>query len=150
MRLPKTLEKIIGVLTIAGLSLIPLKKANADIYFYGNAGLEMGGIPIATALSLQTGLPVVFVRKQAKEYGTCKLAEGTDIAGKKLCVIEDVITTGGQVILSTNDLRGFGAEVQHVLCVIERGENSKEILGKEGLTLSSLFTMAELKASVSE
>lgn len=59
------------------------------------AGLEMGGIPIATALSLKTGIPAVFVRKKAKEYGTCKLAEGMDIEDKRVCIIEDVVTTGG-------------------------------------------------------
>ena len=112
------------------------------------AGLEMGGIPIATALSLKTGLPVVFVRKKAKEYGTCKLAEGTDINGKNVCVIEDVITTGGQVVLSTGDLRGFGAIVENVLCVIERDIKGKENLEKSGLMLHSLFTMQELKESV--
>lgn len=112
------------------------------------AGLEMGGIPIATALSLKTGIPAVFVRKTAKEYGTCKLAEGMDIERKKLCVIEDVITTGGQVVLSTNDLRGFGAIVDNVLCVIERDAKGRENLEKTGLTLHSLFTMEELKESV--
>ena len=112
------------------------------------AGLEMGGIPIATALSLTTGIPAVFVRKKAKEYGTCKLAEGLDINGKKLCVIEDVITTGGQVVLSTNDLRGFGAIIGNVLCVIERDSKGRENLEKEGLKLHSLFTMEELKESV--
>jgi orotate phosphoribosyltransferase len=113
------------------------------------AGLEMGGIPIATALSIKTGLPVVFVRKKAKEYGTCKLAEGTNVNGKKLCVIEDVITTGGQVVLSTDDLRGFGAIVENVLCVIERDIKGRENLEKAGLALYSLFTMNELKDSVS-
>lgn len=54
------------------------------------AGLEMGGIPVATALSLETGIPCVFVRKEAKEYGTCQFAEGLDIKGKKVCIIEDV------------------------------------------------------------
>jgi orotate phosphoribosyltransferase len=112
------------------------------------AGLEMGGIPIATALSLKTGLPAVFVRKKAKEYGTCKLAEGTDIDGKNLCVIEDVITTGGQVVLSTNDLREFGAIVENVLCVIERDVKGRDNLEKAGLTLHSLFTMEELKESI--
>jgi orotate phosphoribosyltransferase len=112
------------------------------------AGLEMGGIPIATALSLKTGLPAVFVRKKAKEYGTCKLAEGIKIDSKKLCVIEDVITTGGQVILSANDLTDFGATVENVLCVIERNIKGRENLEKEGLNLYSLFTMEELKESV--
>ena len=113
------------------------------------AGLEMGGIPITTALSLKTGLPVVFVRKKAKEYGTCKLAEGAAIKGKKLCIIEDVITTGGQVVLSTDDLRGFGAIVENVLCVIERDIKGRENLEKAGLALYSLFTMNELTDIIS-
>ncbi|MCB0980246.1 MAG: orotate phosphoribosyltransferase, partial [Ilumatobacter sp.] len=79
------------------------------------AGLEMGGIPIATALSLHTGIPAAFVRKKAKEYGTARLAEGAAIEGKVVTVVEDVITTGGQVVISTNDLRERGAIVQHVL-----------------------------------
>ena len=112
------------------------------------AGLEMGAIPVATAISLKTGVPAVFVRRRAKEYGTCKFAEGADTNGKILCIIEDVITTGGQVVLSTNDLRDEGAKVEHVLCVIERDIKGRENLKKEGLKLHSLFTMDELKESV--
>jgi orotate phosphoribosyltransferase len=113
------------------------------------AGLEMGAIPVATAISIKTGIPAVFVRKKAKEYGTCKYAEGVDIDGKMLCIIEDVITTGGQVVLSTKDLRDSGAKVEHVLCVIERDVKGRENLKKAGLILHSLFTMDELKESVS-
>ncbi|PEU85239.1 orotate phosphoribosyltransferase [Bacillus cereus] len=108
------------------------------------AGLEMGGIPVATALSLQTGIPVVFVRKEAKKYGTCKLAEGVDITGKNVCVVEDVITTGGQILLSTKDLRELGVNVHHVLGVIERTKEGRENLLEDGLQLHSLFTMDEL------
>jgi orotate phosphoribosyltransferase len=111
------------------------------------AGLEMGGIPIATALSLKTGLAAAFVRKKAKEYGTCKLAEGAELKNRKICVIEDVVTTGGQIILSANDLRKLGAKVEYVLCVILRNSNASEILGKEGLKLKALFTMEELEAA---
>ena len=82
-------------------SLIP---ADTEIL----AALEMGGIPVGTALSLATGIPCVFVRKTAKEYGTCQFAEGLDIRGKKICIIEDVITSGGQVLLSVADLRKLG------------------------------------------
>ena len=111
------------------------------------AGLEMGGIPIATALSIQTGIPAVFVRKKAKEYGTCKLAEGVNIQDKKVCIVEDVVTTGGQIILSANDLKELGAQLKYVLCVIERDEKSRDNLKKEGLELLSLFTMEELRTS---
>lgn len=108
------------------------------------AGLEMGGIPIATALSLKTGIPVVFVRKEAKPYGTCKLAEGIDIQTKTVCIIEDVVTTGGQIIRSAEDLKNVGAKVKNVLCVIDRNQSGKENLFKEGLLLLSLLTMDDL------
>ncbi len=107
------------------------------------AGLEMGGIPVATALSLVTGLPTLFVRKQPKNYGTCQFAEGRDFKGKKLLIIEDVVTTGGQVLLSTRDLRAKGAIIDHVLCVIHRGQGNP--LEAAQLKLTPLFTMEELK-----
>ena len=109
--------------------------------------LEMGGIPVATALSLHTGIPVIFVRKQAKDYGTCKFAEGPSIQGEKICLIEDVITTGGQVVTSAGDLRGDGAIINSVLCVIDRSEGRHEPLTAAGLELFPLFTMAELKSA---
>ncbi|MEH7613529.1 orotate phosphoribosyltransferase [Gottfriedia acidiceleris] len=110
------------------------------------AGLEMGGIPIATALSLKTGIPVVFVRKKAKAYGTCKLAEGIDVQNKKVCIVEDVVTTGGQIKLSAEDLKQVGANVKDVLCVIDRKQNGKENLYEAGLILHSLLTMDDLIA----
>ncbi|MBV2168922.1 MAG: orotate phosphoribosyltransferase [Bdellovibrio sp.] len=120
--------------------MAPLIPAGTEVL----AGLEMGGIPIATALSLETGLPCVFVRKEAKEYGTCQFAEGLDIQGKRVCVIEDVVTTGGQVVLSTADLRSLGAEISHVLCVIHRGPVFPEPkLTEVGLALSPLFMKSD-------
>lgn len=109
------------------------------------AGLEMGGIPVATALSLETGIPTAFVRKEAKEYGTCRLAEGLDLKNKKVCLIEDVITTGGQVAISTEQLRERGARVEDVICVIYRAQGPAERLEKAALNYKSLFTMEELK-----
>jgi orotate phosphoribosyltransferase len=112
------------------------------------AGLEMGGIPVATALSLETGIPVIFVRKEAKEYGTCRIAEGIEsLKGVQLCVIEDVITTGGQVIISAEDLRKEGALVKDVLCVISRQQGGEEKLAAAGLNMKSLFTQADLKSA---
>lgn len=108
------------------------------------AGLEMGGIPVATALSLKTGIPVIFVRKKAKEYGTCKLAEGMNVVGKNVCVIEDVVTSGGQILLSTHDLKEVGAQVKTALSVIERDPQGRANLENAGLQYISLFKMDEL------
>jgi orotate phosphoribosyltransferase len=110
------------------------------------AGLEMGGIPVATAMSLQTGLAAAFVRKQAKTYGTCKLAEGADTAGKNVCIVEDVVTTGGAIIDGVTALRRLGAKIDTVLCVIQRSPKAAEILAGHGLRLIPAFTMEEIVA----
>jgi orotate phosphoribosyltransferase len=107
------------------------------------AGLELGGVPVATALSLTTGLPVAFVRKKAKTYGTAKLAEGADIAGRRVLIVEDIVTTGGQVVLSARDLRERGASLVGVLCVIDRSGGEHQ-LADDDLELISLFTAADL------
>ncbi|GAY12531.1 orotate phosphoribosyltransferase [Pseudonocardia sp. N23] len=113
------------------------------------AGLELGGVPIATALGLSTGLPVAFVRKAAKSYGTRRLAEGAEIDGRRVLVVEDVVTSGGQVAISTTDLRERGAVVDHVLCVVDREEGGAEKLADLGLTMTALFSAAELRSAAS-
>src|ERR1041384_5548744 len=79
------------------------------------AGLEMGGIAIAVALGRHTGLPCAFGRKSAKAYGTALLAEGADIDGRRVLVVEDVVTSGGQIAVSTRQLRELGARIDHAL-----------------------------------
>lgn len=102
---------------------------------------------IATALSRHTGLPCAFVRKQAKPYGTARLAEGADISGRRVLVVEDVVTSGGQVAISTRQLRDLGATIEHALCVIDREEGAEEALEQDRITLFSLFTRADLDAA---
>lgn len=109
------------------------------------AGLELGGVPIATGLSFHSGLPVVFVRKQPKAYGTCRLAEGGDVNGRRLLIVEDVVTSGGQVVESTIALRGLGATVEHAVCVIDRESGGPENLQSIGVRLTSLFRRNELE-----
>lgn len=111
------------------------------------AGLETGGIPLCVMIGQHTGIPSLFVRKAAKEYGTCKLAEGGEIKGRKLIIVEDVVTSGGQVLISAKDLRAMGAEIIGVVCVIDRQQGGREALAKEGLELRALFTRAELEAA---
>ena len=113
----------------------------------GLAGLELGGVPLATALSQVTGLPAFFVRKEAKTYGTCQLAEGGDIEGRRLTVVEDVVTSGGQVIESCAELRALSVTVERVLCVIDRQAGGLEKLAAEDLELVALFRMEELTPS---
>ena len=108
--------------------------------------LEMGGIPLATILALKTGLPMTFVRKKAKDYGTQKFAEGPNIKGKNITLIEDVITTGGQIVESATDLRSIGGIVNKVICVIDRSEGKTEKIKAAGLEYKALFTMKELKS----
>ena len=73
-----------------------------------SAGLELGGIPLATMMSQLTSLPTRFVRKQAKTYGTCRLAEGGELEGQRLCIIEDVVTSGGAILDAAVELRARG------------------------------------------
>jgi orotate phosphoribosyltransferase len=113
------------------------------------AGLELGGVPLAVVASQVSGLPTVFVRKTAKTYGTCRLAEGGEVAGRRVAVIEDVITSGGQAIESCRELRDRGADVAAVLCVIDREAGGRESLAAEGLDLRALFTMSRLRSSPS-
>ncbi|WP_028799742.1 orotate phosphoribosyltransferase [Streptomyces sp. 142MFCol3.1] len=114
------------------------------------AGLEMGGIPVVTALGRHTGLPCAFVRKQAKPYGTCRLAEGAEVVGRKVLVVEDVVTSGGQIVLSTADLRALGAEVGAALCVIDREQGGTDALAAEDIELISLLTATDLRDAVSD
>lgn len=109
------------------------------------AGLEMGGIPLVTMISQISGLPALFVRKEAKKYGTAKLAEGGEVQGRRLLIVEDVITSGGQVVISTGQLRELGATVEQCVCVIDREAGGRERLDEGGIALTSLFTMTELK-----
>jgi orotate phosphoribosyltransferase len=114
------------------------------------AGLELGGIPLVTLLAHVTGLPAFFVRKTAKDYGTCRLVEGGEVAQRRLVVVEDVVTSGGQILMSTRALRTLGAHIGQVVCVIDRETGGSEALAAEGLALAAVFRMAELSALARE
>ncbi len=113
------------------------------------AGLELGGIPLAVLLGQVTGLPCAFVRKEAKTYGTCRLAEGAALEGRRVVIIEDVVTSGGQVLESVKACRALGARIETVLCVVDRESGGSEALQSEGLQLKPLYTLTALKAAAS-
>jgi len=108
------------------------------------AGLELGGVPIAIALSLATGIPAVFVRKEPQPYGTRKLAEGIDVKNRRTLIVEDVITTGGQVAASAVELRERGARIESVLCIIDRSHGDHSQLDQCACSVISLLTSNQL------
>ena len=112
------------------------------------AGLELGGIPLATAASLASGLPARFVRKAAKDYGTANRLEGSPAEpGECVCLVEDVVTSGGAAIDAVEALREAGLRVSNAVCVVDREEGGAANLAAAGLELRTLFTMSELRAA---
>ncbi len=109
------------------------------------AGMELGGIPLATMLSLKTGKPCLYVRKKAKTYGTCNLVEGGFQPGETAVVVEDVITVAGQVCASVKQMRELGLIVRNVICVIDRQQGGRENLKEIDCSLASVFTLDELE-----
>jgi orotate phosphoribosyltransferase len=110
-------------------------------------GLEMGGIPIVTALSQVTGIPAAFIRKNPKAYGTCRYAEGALLTGRQFILVEDVVSSGGAIIDALEKLRADGLSPLAALCVIDRESGGKEVLAASGLPLKSLFTFSQIEGA---
>lgn len=110
------------------------------------AGVELGGVVIATAVSLASMKPMAFVRKSRKEYGTQNIVEGAAVDGKVVCVIEDVISTGGQLIESILELRRAGARVSTAICVVDRTGGDHRRFAENSVELTALFTAADLSS----
>lgn len=130
------------LLTAIAAEMAKLLPSSCD----GLAGLELGGVPLATAVSFQTGLPCFYVRKEAKTYGTCNLIEGGAEMGSHLVVIEDVITTAGQVCTSIEQIRTAGYTVEYVVAAIDRQAGGAEKIEALGCSFASVFTLAALEA----
>ena len=94
------------------------------------AVLELGGIPVVTALSLQSGLPASFLRKEPKSHGTCRYAEGPELKGETLLLLEDVVSTGGAIIAEARMLREDEVTVDRVLVVLDRETGGEETLAR--------------------
>jgi orotate phosphoribosyltransferase len=113
------------------------------------AGAELGGIPLVTAASLETGLPCLFVRNQKKDYGTAKRLEGKVEPGDIVVLLEDVATTGGQALEAVAALRAAGADVRAVIATIDRLEGARENIEAAGLRFDALFTTRDLGVAAS-
>jgi len=108
------------------------------------AGPELGAIALAAAASMASGKPFVIVRNQKKGYGSGKLLEGTLKPGETLLVIEDVLTTGGQVLEAVKSLESAGAKVAGILGVLDRQEGARQNIESAGYKFEALFTTSDL------
>ena len=120
--------------------LAALLPANLQIL----AGVELGAVPLVTALSLETGLPFVIVRKGAKDYGTAKLLEGVLPEGAKLALVEDVLTTAGQAIRAANILKDLGASIEKIVYVVDREQGADANIRAAGFEPAFLFSKTSL------
>jgi orotate phosphoribosyltransferase len=111
------------------------------------AGAELGGIALAAAASLASGKPFVIVRNQKKDYGTSKLFEGILEAGDRVLVVEDIATTGGQVLEAARQLAAAGATVERIVAVIDRQEGARDNIESAGFAFDALLTSADLGIS---
>jgi orotate phosphoribosyltransferase len=111
------------------------------------AGPELGAVTLAAAASLESGLPFLLVRKKAKEYGTANRLEGVFEPGERVCLVEDVVTSGGALTDAVEGLREAGLEVRTALCVVDREEGGTDALARIGVRLEPLFRVSELLGS---
>ena len=108
------------------------------------AGAELGGIPLVTTAALASGLPCIFIRNQKKEYGTSRQLEGKLSGDDNVVIVEDIATTGGQVLEAAEIIKESGATVEAIIAVIDRCEGARENIESAGYQFVSLFTTQDL------
>jgi len=109
------------------------------------AGPELGAVALAAAASLAGGLPFLIVRSRAKEYGTANRLEGVHHEGELVCLVEDVVTSGGAALEAVDALREAGLQVRNAVCVVDREEGGADALARHGVRLRPLFTASDLR-----
>jgi orotate phosphoribosyltransferase len=129
---------------VQGLAGLVRERLAAGAVYDRLAAPELGGVVLGAGLSLELGLPLLLVRKAAKEYGTVKRIEGKFEPGERVAVIEDIVTSGGAAIQAAEALREAGLLVQDLYCVVDREEGGREGAEQAGLTLQPLFTSSSL------
>ncbi|MCC6169745.1 MAG: orotate phosphoribosyltransferase, partial [Caldilineaceae bacterium] len=108
------------------------------------AGVPYAALPIATAVSLQTGVPLIYLRKEAKAHGLGKDIEGAFQPGEQVVIVEDLITSGGSTIQNAERLRAAGLAVEHVIVLIDREQGGVANLAKAGITAHAVFTLTSV------
>jgi orotate phosphoribosyltransferase len=108
------------------------------------AGAELGGVALAASASMAANLPMVIIRNAKKDYGTQKMYEGKLEAGDTVLLVEDIATTGGQVLEAAKTIAEAGAKVEKIVAVIDRQEGARENIEAAGYVFESLMTKTDL------
>jgi orotate phosphoribosyltransferase len=108
------------------------------------AGPELGAVALAAAGSLASGLPFLIVRKAAKDYGTSNRIEGVYEEGERVCLVEDVVTSGGALLEAVEALREANLRVGTAICVVDREEGGADALARHGVRLRPIFRAADV------
>jgi orotate phosphoribosyltransferase len=111
------------------------------------AGPELGAVALVASASLAGGLPFLIVRKEAKDYGTANRLEGVSAPGEHVCLVEDVVTSGGAAVEAALALRAAGLVVSTAVCVVDREEGGADELARHGIRLRPLFTASDVLAA---
>jgi len=135
---PNTLKKVAKELV----------KISKELQYDKVAGIPYAAIAIATAFSLQSGKPMIYPRKEAKDYGTAKAIEGVFAAGEKILVIDDLITTGASKFEAIAPLEQAGLKVSDITVLIDREQGGTKELADKGYTLHSVLTVSQLLKSL--
>lgn len=123
-----------------------VKKLGVDVI----AGAETAGIPLAAAIAIKAGIPMVYVRKRPKDYGTRSQIEGVLNNGNKAVLIDDLITDGNSKIGFVEGIKRQGGIIEDILVILDREQGGKEMLEKNGLKLHSLIRLKELLGYMKE
>ena len=109
------------------------------------AGAELGAVPLAAATSMTCGKPYVIVRNRKKDYGTSKPIEGLLEKGDVVMLVEDVVTSGGQILEAAKALEEAGAKIERIVAVIDRAEGGREKIEEAGYSFESILTKGDLR-----
>ena len=108
------------------------------------AGPALGAVALAASAAMASGLPFIIVRGETKEYGTAKRIEGPFESGELVCLLEDVVTSGGALAEAVSAVRAEGLVVRNAVCVVDREEGGSDALARLGVRLRALFRASEL------
>ncbi len=135
----------VGALLVSRVLLNMLQDYDVDAI----GGMTMGADPIVSAVAVlgcleDMSIDAFIVRKQAKEHGRQKQVEGPSIKGKKVVIVDDVVTSGGSLLQTVDAAQSAGAEVVLTTCLVDRQEGAKDLLDKRDLKFEPVFTVKEL------